>query len=64
MATDIEQLIKDKSEVNKQIMRDIGALIEKLNEAGEGDFVGCANGWKYAFERETQPQVKSKEELT
>lgn len=49
--SEIEQLIKDKSEINKQIMRQISILFELMNEVRESDSCGCSNGWEYTFKK-------------
>lgn len=47
----LNQLILDRSAINKQIMREIHFLCERLDEAGESDFVGCDGEWEYSFKR-------------
>lgn len=56
---EIQQMINDKSAVSKQMMREMDAFTEKLNEAGETDFVGCANGWDYSFTRREDAKPKA-----
>jgi hypothetical protein len=55
---EIEQLIKDKSNINKQIMREIDILTTLLNEANEGDSAGRSNGLDYSLKRISKPEAK------
>ena len=59
--TEVKEMIKLKSEISKQIMRDIHFLVEKLNEAGELSFVGYESGWNYDFKK---VDYKKPQELT
>lgn len=51
---EIKQHLLDRSEVNKQVMRDIHALCEKLDESAESNFIGCDGDWEYKFIRRKQ----------
>ena len=48
---DIEQIIKDKSDISKMIMKRIKELSELLNEVGESEICGCGDGWEYNFKK-------------